>query len=271
MSEEYMMYIDDSGTKEYADKTVNLFCYAGIILRREDANGYVQIIKQIKERYFSGNIPEIKSNWLRIPKERKKHFLIPYNITDRCLNSFTKELYKTINSFNLHVIGVVVDKVKLKEKYLKFNFYPSSICYEFILQRIANYSTQYKIPKVTIVIDDMSGKTPRGSEWKKLLIQQHKTLLQGNSPFYPKWSQRSNMNYNMINRHLYFRDSAQSQLIQIADLCAYNIFRQARESWNNFDKEPFYQGYKWILPIMHKSPDKNKKIANYGAVCFPRE
>lgn len=254
----HTFFIDDSGTKEYSDKSINLFCYGGIIVNNDDIALYTEKLRQLKRDYFNGDTPEIKSHWLRRPEKRLKLYLNPYEMKERALNSYTEKLFELMRTFNVHAIGVVVDKEGILQKYNKAHFYPSSICYEFLLQRIANYCTQYRVSKVSIIMDDMSGKTPKGKEWKKLLVDQHKNLRQGKSQFYRKWSQRSKMNYDSIDKNLKFVDSKDSELTQIADICAYNIMRQARDRWNNFDDEPLYKGYKWIMPIMHKNPSNEK-------------
>jgi hypothetical protein len=169
----------------------------------------------------------------------------------------------------IRVIGVVIDKPKLYEKYTAHHFYPSSVAYEFLMQRVANFCTQYNINKVKVFLDDMSGKSPKGNDWKKLLIEQHKSLIEGRSSFYKTWENRKTMNYSCLDKKLTFLDSKDSNLIQIADLCAYDIMRQARDSWNNFDDEPLYKGYRDIMPIMHKNPT-TRKIINFGGLCYPK-
>jgi hypothetical protein len=76
------------------------------------------------------------------------------------------------------------------------------------------------------------------------------------------------MDYSRRPDSIDFCDSLDSTLLQIADLCAYNVMRQGQDFWGNFDDEPFYNGYKWIKPIMHCNPN-TKQIISYGAVCFP--
>ena len=64
-----------------------------------------------------------------------------------------------------------------------------------------------------------------------------------------------------------FEDSYQNNFIQIADLCAYCVMRQARD-FKTFDGGHMYKGYKWIYPIMHRDPI-SRKVTNFGAVFFP--
>jgi len=261
-------YIDDTGTKELADLRTYLFAYIGISIMEKNEDTIVEKISSLKMKYFKTTDVELKSTWLRIPEHRFMKYVKPYNISERELYYFTVELFNTIRLSPIHCIGSVVDKNRLLKTYRKILFDPSPVCYELLLQRIANYATQYFIDEVNIFIDDMSGKNITGSEWKELLIKYHRKLKKGYSPLYRTWIKRKKMDYSRICEDIVFIDSKDSVLIQIADLCAYNVMRQAREYWCNFDNPPFYKGYSWIKPIMHCNP-KSGQILRFGVVNFP--
>lgn len=260
-------YIDDTGTKEKEDANTLYFAYAGIAVEAINENTIINKIRSLKYAYFDA-YPELKSNWLRIPRERQKHYLEPYGLTDDKLTEFTTALFKIVCNDRIRCLGAIISKEGLQKHYKKIHFDPSPICYEFLLQRVANFSTQYKAEKVNIIMDDMTGKNLTGTEWKSLLEKQHRELKAGKSPYYKNWRGRNQMNYSCICSNIEFRDSASDELIQIADLCAYNIFAQARKDWNNFDNPPFYHGYEWINEIMHRDL-RSKRINRFGVVCYP--
>ena len=183
------------------------------------------------------------------------------------LSVFAKRFYETIIKLPIHCIGSVVSKKGMKMKYSKVVFDPSPIAYELLLQHIANYLTQYSIEKIEIYFDDMSGKNPKGSEWKKLLIKQHENLKKGRSPLYKTWIKRKGMDYFKIPETIEFNDSSKNVYSQLVDMCAYNVMRQARD-YSTFDGDKMYEGYKWIKPIMHCDPT-SRKITRFGAVYFP--
>lgn len=264
---EYIFFADESGTRELSNLLVNEFCYGGFLTTIRSARHLNKEIAELKRNFFNAE-PEIKSNWLRIPRERKKYYLDPYHISENKLRRFCEKLYELFTDQPILCFGAVVSKRRLSEIYKKRIFNPPSVAYEFLLQRIANCAHQLGIPKILLVCDDLSGKTPKRNEWKKLLILQHVRLLQGKSPFYKNWVTRSGMDYRSIDERLVFRDSRISNSLQIADLIVYNIMRQARQSWNNFDHEPLYDWYKIIMPIMHCDP-RGSGINRFGAVCFP--
>jgi len=269
MKSQFILYIDESGTKDLKDTKVNEFCYAGILIDQKDIKRFDEESNFLKRQRFKGSDPEIKSNWLRISKECKKRYLTPYKISKGEMANFTDAIFEWLRKQPVRAFGSVVSKKWLLQKYGKNAFNPSPTAYEYLLQRIANCATQLGIDtdSVSIVVDDMTGKTQAGNEWKTLLLNKHEQLLKGHSPSYRKWN-RETMDFSAIRQKMTFSDSRGCNAIQIADLVAYNIMRQARDSWGNFDSEPLYSYYKAILPIMHRDP-KSGKINGYGAVCHP--
>lgn len=260
-------YIDDTGTKEIQDTTRPLFAYVGLMIEQSNEKFVVDNINAVKSKCFNTTEVEIKSTWLRIPEKRKEKYLDPYQISNDELNNFTEELYNSLIKLPLHCIGSVVDKNGLKSQY-KLPFNPSPVCYDLLLQHVANYLTQYHGDSVFIYFDDMSGKNLAGSSWKKLLQRQHQQLKKGKSPFYKNWKTRTGMDYSRICDEITFIDSAISVLVQLADLCAYNVMRQARDHWGSCDEPPYYSYYERIIPIMHCDPDSGM-ILSYGIVNFP--
>jgi len=263
----FNFYIDDTGTKEIQDRERPLFAYVGLIIEESNEESVFGAINEIKREYFNTTDVELKSTWLRIPKHKKEKYLDPFRLTEENLTQFTTKLYEKIIELPIHCIGSVVDKEGLKSKY-KRPFDPSPVCYDLLLQHVANYMTQYNGDLVNIYFDDMSGKNLTGTSWETLLIKQHSQLKKGNSPFYKNWQTRSGMDYSKICDEIAFIDSKDSVLIQLADMCAYNVMRQARDYWGNCDKAPFYPYYQKIIPLMHCDSDSGT-IFSFGIVNFP--
>lgn len=75
----YVLYIDDSGTKEYAVSARDYgtkgnsryFVFGGVLIQITEAGRLIERIKTLKSVLFGTDRVEIKSNWLRIPKERE--------------------------------------------------------------------------------------------------------------------------------------------------------------------------------------------------------
>lgn len=260
-------YIDDTGTKEKTDSKTDIFGYCGIAIPEDKEAEVIEAVDQLKLGFFGNTKVELKSKWFRLPEHKSKNYLIPFGKSEDEFNDFSRSLFDLLNTKSIRGLGSVISKSGLQAKYTKTVFDASPVSYELLLQRIANLLTQFKADCTRIVFDDMTGKNKTGREWKRLLINQHRNLLLGNSPLYRTWKTRSKMNYDRIPREIVFVDSTQNNLIQVADLFAYNIMRQGRD-YKEFDGPKFYEGYSWIKSKMHSDP-KSKKITGFGALFYP--
>ena len=263
----YCFYIDDTGTKDIEDfKT--LFGYIGILIKETDTKSIESKIDDLIDQYFIKKDIELKSNWIRREEERKKYYL-PYIKEDCNFDNFVKELFSIMIQNPIKCFGSIINKQAHLEKY-KQKYNPNSTAYEYLLQRITNHLTSLNYSLDKVVVDDMTGKTKKGNEWKKLLENHHYRLIKKNNVntynnWFPNKGSYKKMNYSLLkNSTIEFVDSKNYRLIQIADLCAYNVMRQAKDHDGNFDGEECYDGYKWIKPIMHCSSEK--QISGYGAV-----
>ena len=92
----HRLYIDDSGTKEYSPDgrydagNTRYFVLGGVLTAIDAAREMVTVIQSVKERHFGVPDVEVKSNWLRIPKERKKHYLDQYDMSEENLHAFVE-------------------------------------------------------------------------------------------------------------------------------------------------------------------------------------
>ena len=79
----YNLYIDDSGTKEYASDpseysrngNTRYFVFGSILITNDESSLFSNQIKNIKVNTFNTDDVEIKSNWIRIPYERETRYL----------------------------------------------------------------------------------------------------------------------------------------------------------------------------------------------------
>ena len=186
-------YVDDTGTKALADGESGHFAYAGVMIEQQFEMGTVCEIDTMSNGAFGTTDVELKSHWLRNPEQRHKHYLDPFGLSEEEFGRFSRDFFRMLVTLRIHCLGAVVHKDRLKGKYKKVVFDPSPLCYELLLQRVANYATQYKASRVNLYVDDMSGKNPRGSQWKDLLINQHRNLKAGRSPLYRTWTARPGM------------------------------------------------------------------------------
>lgn len=267
----YVIYVDDSGDKDYATSPAlygvgptRYFVFGGVLATQDAASRLAQEIQDLKEGSFGDPRVEVKSNWLRMPQERQKRYLDPYGITEGDLSSFTDDYYDLINDADIILVAGVVDKLAMQNTYGERAYYPPAIAYELIAQRIQNHIG----PAGTclVVMDDMSGKNPKGSEHKANLVRQHRQMRKSGSQLV------KGLHLPALGA-LRFNNSARSHLIQVADIVGYNVHRQFREHGDAWEQRglaslPLYDPFKLLLPKFRSSAAG--QISGYGVVKMPQ-
>jgi hypothetical protein len=148
-------------------------------------------------------------------------------------------------------------------KYGAKRWYPPALAYEALIQRaqleVADSET------FSVTMDDMSGKTPNDSEYKENLTKHHEQLKQTGCNFFP-------MQFPSLVGRLKFVNSRDSNIVQAADLVAYNVFRQFREHGEKWEDQTLdtLPTYRWFAHIASKfCCDPNGRIQGYGIVKLP--
>ncbi len=259
----YHAFLDESGQREYGVKTDKYFVVAGAIVRIKQRDVYETELNGLKRAYFGTTDVEIKSNWLRQPHERKKRYIDPYGIDKDQLTRFVDAIYQWINATGLVFIASVVDKVQMAEQY-RNPHNPSAVGYNIFLQRFQNFlAPKHSLGKVTF--DTMTGATEAGNQWKTLLRRQHTKLQRQGCPY-------TGMTFDNVASKIHFADSAQYSLLQMADLAAYNTFRQFRTYGKAWDKPeatelPVYEYFDRLLPRFRQN--SHGVFAGFGVATMP--
>jgi hypothetical protein len=113
------------------------------------------------------------------------------------------------------------------------------------------------------------GVTPKGNPHRKLLEAQHAQLVKNGSRFIGR------MRLDRVAPWVRFGGSHHHALLQVADLCAYNVMRQFRvyPDVSSFQRtgcrSPKYEYFETILPMFRCSP--TGRIDGYGVVKFPNK
>jgi hypothetical protein len=276
---QHILYIDDSGTKEFASGekeytrhgrgVSRYFVFGGILLSESGSGHLVTAIKVLKQKFFGTHQVEIKSNWLRIPSERGKQYLTKFGISEADLSAFVDELYRCILASDLLALAVAIDKPYYQEEYGSSAWYPPAIAYELLLQRAVQ---EILAPDgLSVVVDDMSGATPKGNQYKHNLRLHHASLRKNGSKLQKK------VRFTSLNTDIKFVNSACSHQVQVADLVAYNVYRQFSPyslgaclgEHANIAEAPAYPWLKKLLPKFRA--DLKGKVQGYGLIAFPLE
>jgi len=264
----YNLFLDDSGTKEYADSYTRnggvsrYFVFGGMLVTPAIAGYLTRRMHEIKTQCFGHPDVEIKANWLRIPHEKAQRYLEPFGIADEQLGLFVKDLYMLVKDAECVLFACAVDKPEMQSKYTP-PWYAPAVAYECLLQRMQMEMDKEK-GLCHVKIDDMSGATPYRRQYKDNLIKQHELLKANGSQL------QKGMAFDRIG-NLSFSDSKSDERIQLADLVAYNVYRQFvdhGEDWEaDVEKLPLYQYLAvWGKKFCH-SP--SGQVAGYGIIKFP--
>ena len=269
----HVLYIDDSGTKEYAENTEEYdrqkrgksryFVFCGALLSMAATSRLSSELVRLKLEYFGEETVEIKSNWLRQPHERRQRYLLPYDLTEARLSQFVEDLYEVVNKADLVFIAAIIDKLHMQEQYAPNPWYAPAVAYEIVLQRVQNDLQPGE--SVAVIIDDMTGATPKGNQYKRNLKAQHLMLKQYGGKLMGGFSFPCLTTLKFVN-------AASSQVVQLADLAAYNVHRQFVDYGEQWEQDGLqtlstYPHFDKISKKFRK--DETGRVQGYGIVKFP--
>jgi len=179
-----------------------------------------------------------------------------------------KIYYELISAADIKLMAAVVDKQHMQEDYDNL-WYAPALAYEFLLQRVMMEVRQPD--RVTVVIDDMSGKTPKDNDYKDNLIAHHRSLLRRGSRL------QTRLDFSPLHPKLNFRDSAIAHLNQVADVVSYNIYRQFLDHGEDWESKhtdssgrqvlPTYDRFKMLAHKFRQGP--GGRIQGFGVVKIP--
>lgn len=260
------IFLDDSGQKEYGPATSRYFVYAGAIVETANEDAVSERFADLKARVFGDPKVEIKSNWMRQPKERRKRYLDPYGVSGAKFDAFVEDWYDLMSSDDLSYLAAVVDKPQMRARYDKAAWYPSATAYRFLLQRY-QLELQKRGRLGHVRVDDMSGSTPAHNQWRDLLRNQHRRLKADGCSI-------TKLTFGNVADKLTFGNSARFDLLQVADVVAYNVYRQFRDhgdEWDRQDSEhvPIYPWLGRVLPRFVMGPDN--RLEGWGIVKWPSD
>lgn len=226
----YFFYFDESGSRDPKVTGVkadgmpmvkdHLYCLTALgmyegkwpVFDREIARLKLELVGRVNR----GRSPrldladcEVKSNWIRNPKERAGRSPFLRALTDSERERLVAGMMGQVAARNMTLFAAVVDKRKLHDHVTGEILHKKA--YELVLERIENFMREYH-PKhnALIVMDDTDRALNRAVSMKHAFFQR-----EGNQ----------NVRFRHIIEYPFFTDSKLSNGIQLADLCAYNVYR----------------------------------------------
>jgi hypothetical protein len=265
----YQLFGDDSGNREYDDARnyqtsgkSRYFVYGALLMEDREAQLFITRLKELKRLVFETGDVEIKSNWLRMPTEREARYLNRFGLTEAKLTGFVDDYYRLILQAKLQFVGAVVDKLHMQETYVR-PWYAPTAAYEVLLQRAVQAVPSGSTLGVTM--DEISGRTPKRNFYKALLSDHHGKLQRFGSML------QKGISFACLDGPVRFADSANADLVQVADVAAYNLFRQFKDHGAEWEQHigrlPLYEHFARIAGKFYQGPDG--RIQGYGVVKFP--
>ena len=189
---------------------------------------------------------EIKSNWIRIEKERRRHPFLS-QLSDDQVTELVGTYYNQLLSIPAALLSVVIDKRYLQDYMDSSKLHRKA--WELLCERIENFMRE-KHPKhrAILVTDDV--------------LKQANLSLARKHSYFLECGTSSNCRFKHIMEMPLFVRSELSEGIQAADLCSYNVYHAMRYQKSD------YSYFKKIYPLFYNSSNtKEWKID--GLKIFP--
>lgn len=287
----FKVFVDDSGEKDYSkthpydyklitnplpwgDENTsywrkNYFVLCGVRIDALKIQSIDRKINDLKREYFGTEDVEVKSIWLRNPKNRKVKYIDKFSIPEERVKEFGEKFIELIYKHNeeIKIIAVVFDKRCIRRRSV---YNPLLKTTQMLLERI-HLQGQLQNKESVVVFDQMDPKmSVKTGNGKKMLQVYTSNLGMDNiyveeysniTDFFPAYSHKENF-------------------LQVADVCAYAINKQfmlyGRE-WLGGTKNGQGQSvltvdriFSSLAKNFHCHPT-TKQVVGYGLSLFPQE
>lgn len=234
----YIFYVDESGTLDPRIKTEDgkdkehIYVLTACGLWEGNwHNFYMELIaykqrkiRELKARGILLNIEdcEVKSTHLRIPKERMKNKFLKH-LTIPELTELQELYYSCLEKYNFLLCSAVIDKRYLESHYDRTKLHRKA--WELLCERVVTYiGIHHHRNRVLFVKDDISPQENAD------LARKHSYMLSKGTS--------AHVSLKRITEMPLFTKSNMNEGLQLADLCAYNVYRAFRYEDLEY---PFFQ------------------------------
>jgi len=265
----YLFYVDDSGNRDPGTQLVkpggevfvkdHLYALTAVGLYERSWKAVEEELTDYKLRLRQGLLHtvelatdimdcEVKSTLLRNAKERAKRSPFLNALAPEQLTQLAEMYYSQIRKHQMHLISVVIDKRHLTAGATAHSLH--LFAYELLLERIERLMYErYPKHSALVVMDDSSRELNR-----EVSMKHAKLLHRGGRRIF----------FNHIIEYPFFTESSLSHGVQIADLCAYNVYRAFRQQEFEY---PFFERF---LPHYYNSRNTPPEKLD-GLKVFPDE
>jgi len=276
------LFIDDSGPKEwktpYSRNFVenppartdqnrvfwqdNYFVLAGVHIASDYIAELNSDINSEKEKVFGTKFVELHSANLRFPKTRKKYYIDKYNISVDELKAFIDDYwYGLFDNYPIESIAIVVDK-----RYFLNARHNGKNSLDIAAEALFDRNELHPWKECRIVFDQMDSQIRKKSGQQGQVLQISDTKMELDGMLLKK--------YHHIS--VEFDKSCNSNSLQLADMVAYNTWRQFVDYGDEWDKHspdgehrelPEYSYFERISNSFYHN--SNNEVSGYGIVKLP--
>jgi hypothetical protein len=254
----YLFYVDESGNIDTANTNQWLYSLTAVgIFEHNWRKFYMPLVD--RKRQLMANILqrtgkqlhlhqcEVKSTWLRIPKRREAESLFLHSLNHEEMTELAELYYNQMNDVHAVCMSVAIDKRKLHPYFDQSKLHLKA--WEILCERIENYMREHH-PKhrAVLLADDVS--------------PQENASLAGKHAYFLEQQTSANLSIRRIIEMPLFVRSELSEGVQLADLCAYNVYHSA--SYN----KPDYPFFTRLLPHYYNSANTPAQKLD-GLKIFP--
>lgn len=262
----YLFYVDESGQREYNPKNSRHLVLGAVAISDADWREWNQKINAIKQECFGTILVEWKSVNLRQTEKRSRFYLQPFGITDEKLTEGVEAMYALINDAPLTLFAAIIDKRQMVTQYTD-PVSSTEMAYQLLLERAAWFLSGCDNAPCGVIIHDLIQESvdSKARSYQKAIQEQHEK-------FQKPWSNTPVRNEKIIEG-VHFLPTDQSNFLQVADLVAYNAYRQFADHWEQWEEgKPLsgitqYEFFGRLLPKFYKS--SAGVIKGYGIKKFP--
>lgn len=259
----YYFYADESGTCSTSEAALNsgdwLYVLAAVSLFEHRWHKFEKFLRR-RKRQLGDDIHrragvrlgladyEIKSNWIRNAKERADHPFLSH-LDEGQLRGLVDAFYEQLGYHHMYVFAVVIDKRHLRD-YMDYTRTHRK-AWELLLERIQFFmKSEHQKHQAVIVADDVTRQANLALAEKVVYLQEEGTS--------------SGCWLSNISGLPLFTKSELSNGIQLADLCAYNIYRAFSQ------RDLSYPFFRRIAPYLWRSKTRRDGTVD-GLKVFPDE
>ena len=189
---------------------------------------------------------EVKSNWLRQPKERSRHAFLS-QLADNDLLALTDVFYQQLEATRASIFSVLVDKRLLPIGATQHDVHLQS--WERLLELIEQFMrARHHKHQAIMINDDVDRQTNR------MLAMSHAQLLDAGT-------RRDTWLRHICEMPMFVR-SELSAGVQLADLCSYNIYRAFKTGDLSY---PFFRRIAPFIWSMHNEVNPRQK--RFSGTC----